>query len=85
LAFGTDQNLVGIIIIVVVVAAVIYPSFGYVKNRTNMLQMDPGFLLWPPGVLVAVIGGWMAWNPERARELLRSPLDWWATRRSGRA
>jgi lipopolysaccharide export LptBFGC system permease protein LptF len=85
LAFGTDQNLVGIIIIVVVVAAVIYPAFGYVKTRTNSPQIDPGIILWPPGVLVAVIGGWMAWNPDRAREILRSPFDWWATRRSGRA
>jgi len=85
LAFGTDQNLVGIIIIVVVVAAVVYPTFGYVKNRTNLPQIDPGILLWPPGVLVALIGGWMAWNPDRARETLRAPLDWWATRRAGRA
>jgi lipopolysaccharide export LptBFGC system permease protein LptF len=85
LAFGTDQNLPGIIIIVVVVAAVVYPTFGYVKNRTSLPQVDPGFLLWPPGVLVGLIGGWMAWNPERARETLRAPLDWWATRRARRA
>jgi hypothetical protein len=70
---------------VVVVAAVIYPAFGYVKNRSNSLQIDSGIILWPPGVLVALIGGWMAWNPDRAREIMRAPLDWWTTRRSGRA
>lgn len=85
LCFGTDQSLVGIIIIVVVVAAVVYPTFGYVKNRTNLPQLDPGIILWPPGVLVALIGGWMAWNPDRARETLRTPLDWWATRRAKNA
>lgn len=85
LTFGTDQNLFGVLIIVVVVAAVVYPAFGYVKNKTNLPQMDPGWILWPPALLVALFGAWMAWNPERAREVLRSPFDWWATRRVGRA
>jgi lipopolysaccharide export LptBFGC system permease protein LptF len=85
LTFGTDQNLFGVLIIVVVVAAVVYPAFGYVKTKTNLPQIDPGWILWPPALVVAVFGAWMSWNPDRAREVLRAPLDWWATRRVGRA
>ncbi|MBA3697661.1 MAG: LptF/LptG family permease [Planctomycetes bacterium] len=85
LAFGTDQNLPGVIIIVVIVAAVVYPTFGYVKNNTSKPQIDPSFILYPPAVLVALIGGWLAWRPERARETLAKPLLWLASRRAGRA
>lgn len=85
LAFGTDQNLPGVIIIVVIVAAVVYPTFGYVKNHTAKVQIDPAFILYPPAVLVALIGLWMAWNPGHARETLAKPFLWLASRRTGRA
>ena len=76
LTFGTDQNLPGVIIIVVVVAAVVYPTFGYVKNYTDLPQLHPAFILWPPAIIVALFGGWMAWRPERAREILGFPFVW---------
>ncbi len=85
LAFGTDQNLPGVIIIVVIVALVVYPTFGYVKNQTSKPQIDPSFILYPPAILVTIFGGWLAWRPERAREILAKPFLWLASRRSGRA
>lgn len=85
LAFGTDQNLLGVIIIVVVVAAVVYPTFGYVKTRTELPQINPGFLLWPPAVVVGLFGWWMAWRPERAKEILAAPFQWLASLRAGRS
>lgn len=85
LAFGTDQNLPGVIIIVVIVAAVVYPTFGYVKNNSSQPQIDPAFILYPPAILVALGGWWMAWNPVHARETLARPFVWLASRRTGRA
>jgi lipopolysaccharide export LptBFGC system permease protein LptF len=85
LAFGTDQNLLGVLIIVVVVAVVVYPTFGYVKTRTDHPQMNPAFLLWPPAALVALFGGWLSWRPEHAREQLAAPFRWLAGLRQGRA
>lgn len=85
LTFGTDQNLPGVIIIVVVVAAVVYPTFGYVKNYTDLPQINPAFILWPPGMVVAIFGGWMAWRPERAREILTFPLVWLSSQRTKNA
>jgi lipopolysaccharide export LptBFGC system permease protein LptF len=76
LTFGTDQNLPGIVIIVVVVAAVVYPTFGYVKTGTSHPQIDPGFILWPPAVLVGLFGLWLAWRPERARATMAAPYLW---------
>lgn len=70
LAFGTAQNLPGVGIMVVVVALVTYPAFGYVKSNANSELIDPGYLLWPPAVLLALIGWWLCWRPQQARELL---------------
>jgi lipopolysaccharide export LptBFGC system permease protein LptF len=81
LAYGTDQNLPGIVIIVVVVAAVVYPTFGYVKTNSSQPLINPGWILWPPGFLVAVFGLWLSWRPERARELLATPWTWYLDRR----
>jgi lipopolysaccharide export LptBFGC system permease protein LptF len=84
LVSGTDQNLLGVVIIVVVVGAVVVPTFGYVKNQTSQPQVSPGFLLYPPAVLVAALGAWMAWNPDRAREVMGQVLQK-LSRRSGSA
>jgi lipopolysaccharide export LptBFGC system permease protein LptF len=84
LTFGTDQNLAGVIIIVVVVALVVYPTFGYVKEQTRLPQISPAFLLYPPALLVAIIGGWMAFFPVQAREVLTRPFTWWSDRRIAR-
>lgn len=85
LVSGTDQNLLGVVIIVVVVGAVVVPTFGYVKNQTAHPQVNPAFLLYPPAVLVAMFGAWMAWNPDRARETMGRVWLWVTTRRAGRA
>lgn len=85
LAFGTDQNLLGVIIIVVVVAAVVYPTFGYVKNQTRLPQIDPAWILYPPAIAIMLLGLWMAWSPIHARETLAKPFLWLISRKSGRA
>jgi lipopolysaccharide export LptBFGC system permease protein LptF len=82
LAYGTDQNLPGIIIIIVVVAATVYPTFGYVKSNTADVQIHPAWILWPPAVLVALFGLWLSWRPERAREIIAFPLTWLGSRRA---
>ncbi len=81
LAYGTDQNLPGIIIIVVIVAAVVYPTFGYVKSNSSAPQINPGFIMWPPAVVVSLIGLWMSWRPERAREIIALPWTLLVSRR----
>jgi lipopolysaccharide export LptBFGC system permease protein LptF len=81
LASGTDQNLLGIIIIVVIVAAVSYPTFGYVKSNSSAPQINPGWIMWPPGVFVAFFGLWLSWRPERAREILALPWTLFKERR----
>jgi lipopolysaccharide export LptBFGC system permease protein LptF len=81
LAYGTDQNLPGIVIIVVVVAAVVYPTFGYVKTNSAQPQFNPGWILWPPAIAVSLFGLWLSWRPERAREIIAMPWMWYADRR----
>ena len=80
LAYGTDQNLPGIVIIVVVVAAVVYPTFGYVKTNSSQPQLNPGWILWPPAIAIALFGLWLSWRPERAREIIAMPWMWYADR-----
>jgi lipopolysaccharide export LptBFGC system permease protein LptF len=82
LAFGTAQNLAGVAIMVVVVALVTYPAFGYVKANNSRELINPGFLLWPPAVLVALIGLWLCWWPQRAREQLAAAFALLSGRRS---
>ncbi len=84
LAFGTDQNLPGVIIIVVIVALVVYPTFGYVKNFTAKPQIDPAWILYPPAILVTLFGAWLAWTPDHAREALAKPFRWLAGLRTRR-
>jgi lipopolysaccharide export LptBFGC system permease protein LptF len=81
LVYGTDQNLLGIVIIVVVVTAVGYPAFGYVKTNSAQPQINPGWIMWPPAALVSLIGLWMSWRPERAREIIAIPWTWYQDRR----
>ncbi len=74
LTFGTSQNLHGVVMVVITVALVIYPAFGYVKTNVHHPQIDPGWLLWPPAALVALLGLALLWRPDRAREAISSPL-----------
>lgn len=74
LTFGTSQNLPGVVMVVVTVALVIYPAFGYVKTNVHQAQMNPGWLLWPPAGVVALAGLWLLWRPDRAREQLAWPF-----------
>lgn len=82
LAFGTTQNLAGVGIVVVVVALVTWPAFGYVKSNNQHELMNPGFLLWPPAILVWIIGMWLCWRPQRAREQLTMVMGLLAGRRA---
>lgn len=84
LAFGTSQNLVGVVIMVVIVALVTYPAFGYVKANNTHELINPGFLLWPPAILVGIIGLWLCWWPQRAREHLTMITGLFTGRRASR-
>lgn len=84
LAFGTSQNLAGVAIMVVVVSLVTYPAFGYVKNNNTRDLINPGFLLWPPAILLGLVGLWLCWWPQRAREQLAAGLALFTSRRAAR-
>jgi lipopolysaccharide export LptBFGC system permease protein LptF len=85
LAFGTAQNLPGVVIMVVTVALVTLPAFGYVKSNLRATQINPGFLLWPPALVVAALGLWLLWRPEHAHGALTAPLRWLEDRRPAKA
>ena len=74
MVFATSEGLAAVAITVVVVALATYPAIGFVKTNTNAQQMDPGFLLWTPGLLLAALGWWMLQRPQQARDLCSRPL-----------
>lgn len=84
LAFGTAQNLAGVGIMVVVVALVTYPAFGYVKANNTRDLINPGLLLWPPAILIGIIGAWLCWRPQRVREQLAAAIGCFSSRRAKR-
>lgn len=84
LAFGTSQNLAGVGIMVVVVALVTYPAFGYVKANNTRDLINPGLLLWPPAILIGLIGAWLCWRPQRVREQLAAAFGFLSSRRAKR-
>ena len=75
LVVALSEGLAGIAVVVVVVALATYPAIGFVKSNPYVRQMDPGILLWGPGLLLAGAGWWMLAWPERARDLLARPLS----------
>ena len=74
LVFATSEGLAAVAITVVVVALATYPAIGFVKTNANAQQMDPGFLLWTPGLLLAALGWWMLRRPQQARDLCGRPV-----------
>lgn len=74
LAFAVD-SLVGVGILVVLVAATTYPAIAYVKTQVDHPHMNPGWLLWPPVVLLAAAGCFMIWRPQSAGLLASRPLS----------
>jgi lipopolysaccharide export LptBFGC system permease protein LptF len=75
MTFGTAQNLVGVVIVVVTVALFTYPAIGYVKTNVHHPQINPGWLLWPPAIMLAGFGAWLMARPDLAREQLLRPLQ----------
>jgi len=75
LAFGAAESLVAVGVVAVAVAVAVYPAIGFVKTGTRYPQMDPGLLLWLPGLTLAGLGWFMLHKPEKARELAAMP--WW--------
>ena len=75
LAFGAAESLVAVGVVAVAVAVAVYPAIGFVKTGTNHQQMDPGILLWLPGLTLAGLGWFMLHKPEKAREAVTMP--WW--------
>lgn len=74
LVVALSEGLAGIAVVVVIVALATYPAIGFVKADPYVRQLDPGFLLWGPGLLIAGSGWWMLSHPHRAREMLGRPL-----------
>ena len=74
LATGVSEGLAAIAVVVVVVALATYPAIGFVKSNPNAAQIDPGFLLWLPGFVLAGLGWWMLRRPHAAHELLSRPF-----------
>ena len=74
LVFALSEGLAGIAVVVVVVALATYPAIGFVKSDPDVQQVDPGFLLWGPGLALGALGWWMLKRPARAREVLGKPL-----------
>lgn len=70
LVLGTADNLPGVAVVVVLVALLTYPAVGYVKTNVNQPQMDPGWLLWPPVIFLAITGWFMVRRPDRVRQRL---------------
>ncbi|MBA3937401.1 MAG: LptF/LptG family permease [Planctomycetes bacterium] len=76
MTWGTSQNLLGVVIMVVVVVLFTYPAIGYVKNGVDLPQMHPAWLLWPPAMLLTAFGAFLTWNPTRAREFISGLWHW---------
>ncbi len=74
LVFAMSESLAAIAVTVVVVAIATYPAIGFVKSNPNAQQIDPGFLLWGPGLILALFGWWMLKRPEQVRDLAGGPL-----------
>jgi lipopolysaccharide export LptBFGC system permease protein LptF len=73
LATGVSEGLAAVAVVVVVVALAAYPAIGFVKSNPDARQMDPGILLWGPGLALGALGWWMLKHPIAARELLGRP------------
>jgi lipopolysaccharide export LptBFGC system permease protein LptF len=73
MAFGAAESLLAITVVVAAAALSAYPAIGYVKTGASRSQMDPGLLLWLPGLAMAALGWWMLRHPESARETLATP------------
>ncbi len=74
LAFAMSESLAAIAVTVVVVAVATYPAIGFVKSNPDVRQIDPGFLLWGPGVVLGLLGWWMLNRPAQVRDLMGGPL-----------
>ena len=83
---GTSENLAGVVIVTLLVAVSIYPATGYVKSGASREMANPGWVLWPPGIALAVGGVLLVRRADRAHELmeqLRSRLrGLWTQRRT---
>jgi lipopolysaccharide export LptBFGC system permease protein LptF len=81
LVLGTADNLPGVAVVVLLATVFIYPAFGYVKTNVGEPQMDPGWLLWPPISVLAMIGWFMVHRPDRVRQGLDAGWLWLTSRR----
>lgn len=74
LVFAMSESLAAIAVTVVVVAIATYPAIGFVKSNPHVAQMDPGILLWGPGLVLGLLGWWMLRRPSQVRDLAGAPL-----------
>ncbi len=79
--FATAETLPAVAIIVAVVTLATYPAFGYVKSDADAVQISPGWLLWPIGTGIAVVGWLMLVRPLLVRDLVTTPPWRWRKRR----
>jgi lipopolysaccharide export LptBFGC system permease protein LptF len=75
-AFGAAESLLAVLVVAAAAVLSVYPTIGYVKSNSDRTQIDPGVLLWLPGLGLAVLGWWMMRRPDSAREALAAPLGY---------
>lgn len=74
-AFGAAESLLAIGVMIVAAALTAYPAIGYVKSHPWQEKIDPGILLWGPGLVLAGLGWWMLRRPQQVRERLAALLE----------
>jgi len=75
LTLGTADVLTGVMIVVAVVGLTTVPAVQYVKTSEDFAMINPGWLLWLPGLALLGSGLWMLVKPDHAREILARPLS----------
>lgn len=62
LALGRANRLLAVFLGLLTVVVTLIPAFGVAKNLGGKLTFDVGWILWPPTLVLAVLGGWLLWR-----------------------
>lgn len=62
LAMGRGNRLLAAVLGIVVVAGQLAVSYAAAKEVARVAAVNPGWLVWPPVVLLAVAGAWLLWR-----------------------
>jgi lipopolysaccharide export LptBFGC system permease protein LptF len=61
-AAGRGNRMLSVCLGIVTVVAVLFPSYVLAKEVGERLTIDAGWWVWPPPILLAVFGSWLAWR-----------------------